>query len=666
MSEDRTRSGSAAGTAGQAGNPAFAAKFAPASREQWLKHVRDVLKGAPFERLIAKSYDGIAIEPLYARAAAAAPVFGREAGAGAPWQVMQRINHPDLAVANAQARHDLDHGAAGLALVLAGSPGAHGFGLPSDGEAPAFDRALAGIRLDGGAGAALDLDGGPQGEHAAAALADIVKTRGVAPDTTHIRFGIDPLGAAAIGAGPTAVGPLFAATVQNLAAQGYGGPFAAADGRVIHNAGGSEAQELAYVLAAAVAYLRALEAAGVALDDARRMTFFRLSADSDQFLTMAKFRALRLLWARVEDACGLAPRPAFIAAETAWRMMTRRAPFVNMLRATVAVFAAGLGGADSVTVLPHTAAIGLPDAFARRIARNTQLILIEEANLAEVADPAAGSGAVEALTGELCRSAWPLFQAIERAGGAAAALERGLIQDWVAVMRREREAAVARGTDAITGVSTFAELGETAPAVLAVAPAVTPPAASSVPPRPAVLSCCRLAEPFEALRDASDRTLERTGARPNIFLAKLGRPVDFTEPAAFAKNLFEAGGIEAVSNDAVSIDGAATTTVIAAFKASGASLACLCASPALYAEQAADIAAALRAAGARHVYLVGRPARRSGAGAADRANGADGRAGARAEGRAEEPDAAGVGTFVHAGCDALEILRSAHAAAGVS
>jgi methylmalonyl-CoA mutase len=226
-------------------------------------------------------------------------------------------------------------------------------------------------------------------------------------------------------------------------------------------------------------------------------------------------------------------------------------------------------------------------------------------------------------------------------------------------MRREREAAVARRTEAITGVSTFADLGETPPAVLALAPAATPPCASSVPARPVALSCCRLAEPFEALRDASDRTMERTGARPKIFLANLGRPADFTEPAAFAKNLFEAGGSQAVTNDAVANDAVANdglatpAAMIAAFKASGASLACLCASPALYAAQAAAVATALRAAGARHVHIAGRP------------DGLDG-AGGRAEGFAEEPHAAGVGTFIHAGCDALEVLRSAHAAAGVS
>ena len=163
--------------------------------------------------------------------------------------------------------------------------------------------------------------------------------------------------------------------VGELAGDGFRGPFAVADGRVIHNAGGSEAQELAFALASAVAYLRALEASGMTLDAARDAIYFRLSADADQFLTMAKFRALRKLWARVEEACGLAPKPVMVTAETAWRMMTRRDPYVNMLRTAIAVAAAGLGGADASPMLPHTAPLGLPDAFARRAARNTQLLL---------------------------------------------------------------------------------------------------------------------------------------------------------------------------------------------------------------------------------------------------------------------------------------------------
>ena len=221
---------------------------------------------------------------------------------------------------------------------------------------------------------------------------------------------------------------------------GFKGPLAAADGRVIHDAGGSEVQELAFVLATGVAYLRAIESAGIALEDAQGMIYARLAADADQFLTMAKFRALRLLWARVEQASGLAPKPLFIAADTAWRMLTQRDAYVNMLRATMATFSAGLGGADSINVLPHTLALGLPDAFARRAARNTQLVLLEESNLAKVSDPAAGSGGIETLTQQLCEAAWSLFQEIEKAGGVFASLEQGLIQRKVAATRK-----VARG-----------------------------------------------------------------------------------------------------------------------------------------------------------------------------------------------------------------------------
>ena len=134
------------------------------------------------------------------------------------------------------------------------------------------------------------------------------------------------------------------------------------------------------------------------------MVYARLSADADQFLTLAKFRALRLLWARIEQACGLTPKPLFIAADTAWRMLTQRDAYVNMLRATMATFSAGLGGANAITVLPHTLALGLPDPFARRAARNTQLVLLEESNLAKVSDPAAGSGGIETLTQAALRS----------------------------------------------------------------------------------------------------------------------------------------------------------------------------------------------------------------------------------------------------------------------
>src|SRR3954452_18425850 len=221
---------------------------------------------------------------------------------------------------------------------------------------------------------------------------------------------------------------------------GIKGPLAAADGRVIHDAGGSEVQELVFVLASGVAYLRAIEQAGVSLDDAQGMVYARLNADADQFLKLAKFRALRLLWARIEKACRLTAKPLFVAADTAWRMLTQRDPYVNLLRATMATFSAGLACADAITVLPHTLALGLPDPFARRVARNTQLVLLEESNLAKVSDPAAGAGGIETLTGQLCDAAWALFQESERVGGAFAALQQGLFQSKVAAARKARDA----------------------------------------------------------------------------------------------------------------------------------------------------------------------------------------------------------------------------------
>src|SRR5947207_7274279 len=313
---------------------------------------------------------------------------------------------------------------------------------------------------------------------AAIHVAEYVKRRGLAPAACDIRFGLDPIGACAVWGSSLYAWPEIVAAVtgaiKGLAGIGFKGPFAVADGRVIHDAGGSEVQELAFVLAAGVAYMRALESAGVAPEDAQSMLYARLSADADQFLTMAKFRALRLLLARVEQACGLAPKPWFIAADTAWRMLTQRDPYVNMLRATMATFSAGLGGADSITVLPHTAALGLPDAFARRIARNTQLILLEESNLAKVADPAAGSGGLEDLTQQLCGIAWSLFQEIEAAGGAWTALERGVIQAKVAAVRAQHQQAVARRKDALTVTTDYPDLDEAPPAVLDVAGVVAP------------------------------------------------------------------------------------------------------------------------------------------------------------------------------------------------
>lgn len=608
----------------------LAADFPKATPEDWRKLVDGVLKGASFEKLVGKTYDGIKIDPLYPRAKGVAPVVGRPPAA--PWQIVQRIDHPDPALANAQALQDLENGATGLALVFAGANGARGFGLEPSAEAVA--KVLKDIHLDAGIG--IELEIGPQSRMAAIHIAEYVKSTGLDPAACNIRFGLDPLAAAALwGHSPYTwdeIVPAVTGAIKGLAALGFKGPFASADGRVIHDAGGSEVQELAFVLACGVAYLRAIEGAGIPLEQAQDMVYARLAADADQFLTMAKFRALRLLWARIETACGLAPKPLFIAANTAWRMLTQRDPYVNMLRAAMATFAAGLAGANAITVLPHTLALGLPDPFARRVARNTQLLLLEESNLAKVSDPAAGAGGIETLTAQLCDAAWALFQESETAGGAFAALQQGVFQSKVAATRKAREANIAKRRDVLTGASEFPNLHESEATVLKATPITLAPYGESkytfeaLPP-------IRLAEPFEALRDKSDAALKMRGTRPKVFLANLGTPADFTARATFAKSFFEAGGIQAVDSEGF----ADPARLAAAFKASGAELACLCSGDKVYAGQAEPAARALQTAGSRHIYLAGRPT--------------DAEAALRA---------AGVTGFVFAGGDALATLQDAY------
>jgi methylmalonyl-CoA mutase len=611
-------------------NLALAAEFPATSLAEWRKLVDAALKGADFDkRLVSRTYDGLRVEPLYPRAADASPVAGRPAE---PWHVIQRVDHPDPAAANAEALHDLENGATGLALVFAGAPSARGYGLVAD-NAEKLERALKGVMLDI---ISLRIETAPfAGRPVATLLEALVDKNKLYPAQLAIDFGLDPVGDMARTGGAPLPWPDLAAraggTARELKAKGFDrAHFLRADGRAVHEAGGSEAQELAFVIAAGVAYLRLMEDAGFALDDAQKRVSFLLAADADEFMTIAKFRALRKLWARVEDACDLTPRPAYVAAETAWRMMTAREPNVNMLRETIAVTAAGVGGADAIGALPFTQAIGLPDRFARRVARNMQLILLEESNLYRVADPAAGSGGIEAMTAQLTQAAWALFQEIEAAGGAAAALEQELMQQKIAHTRALRQAAIAKRRDPLTGASDYPNLTETRIKVLDVRRVNAAPMPATVTFE--ALPSMRVAEPFEVLRDKSDAILARTGARPKVFLANLGKLSDFTARATFAKNFYEAGGLETVGNDGFP-DRAA---MLAAFKASGSSIACLCSSDKVYEAEAADVAKALSATGAT-VHLAGRPGEHETAW-----------------------NEAGVKTYIYVGCDVLATLQAAH------
>jgi methylmalonyl-CoA mutase len=602
----------------------FADAFPPAEKAQWRKLVDGVLKGKSFDTLVSKTYDDIAIAPLYPRPSEEAPRALRSTPG--PWSVVQRIDHPDPVEANQQALIDLQNGASGLQLVFAGSGGDYGFGLP-DASEQTISQVLDGVYLETGINIELDLGAGTR--DAAEKIARLVEARGIDAALTNIVFGLNPLGAIVGGTLAAEDWPSiarnFANYVRSLADRGFTKSLCVANARSVHAAGGSDVQELAFALASSVAYLRALEADGVDLDAARKMISFRLASDADQFCGIAKLRALRRLWARVEDASGLAPLPLHLHAETAWRMMTRADPHVNMLRATMGVFSAALGGADSISVLPFTQALGLPDPAARRLARNTQLVLLEESNLDKVSDPAAGSGGYEALTDEFCERAWDLFQQIEKEGGLHKALASGSFQARVAETRARRRDRVARRLDPLTGASEFPVLEEVSVSVL------KPLQLSPETEDAKTLPRNRLAEPFEHLRAAADALAEKA-ARPAIFLANLGPLAAFAPSAMFAKNVFAAGGIRAIDTDGFD----SPQRAAAAFKASDAKLACICSNDSLYAEKAVATARALADAGAKAIYVAGRPRELE-----------------------AELRQAGVSDFICAGCDVLRVLQEA-------
>ncbi|MBZ6076336.1 methylmalonyl-CoA mutase family protein [Microvirga puerhi] len=625
-------------------DPSLAADFPTPSREQWLRLVEGVLKGADFEKkLVSRTPEGLSIQPLYPKAEHA-PLTAR--AEVAPWRVAQRVDHPDPEAANAQALADLEGGADSLTLVTRKAPAARGFGVQAL-TVEDLDRTLAGVMLDL---IHVRLDAGGQGRIVAGHFATLAERRGHALSGISADLGLDPIGAMAALGILSAPWPVVAGrlgeTLADLTERGFSGRTALADGRPYHEAGAGEAQELAAVLATGVAYLRALETYGHSLDAARNALSFLLVADADEFLTIAKFRALRRLWARIEQASGLAPKPIRIHAETAWRMTTRRDPWVNMLRGTIAAFSAGIGGADAITVLPFTAALGLPDAFARRVARNTQAILLHESNLWRVADPAAGAGGFEALTEALSERAWSLFQDIESDGGIVESLMRGTLQERIAETRSKRERAVATRREPITGTSEFPNLGEAPVSVLLPFPEpganAGPKSRQSAPSvhepvHIAPLPSLRTAAPFEKLRDRSDAFLAQTGARPRVFLANLGPLAAFTARATFAKNFFEAGGIESVSADGHSSLSELTQGALD----SQAQLICLCSSDEIYREQAIEAVKALRAAMAQPIYLAGRPAELE-----------------------QDLRAAGVTDFIYGGCDVLGLLNEALDRAG--
>ncbi len=602
----------------------LAAEFDPVTHQDWLDAVDKVLKGKDFDRVLrSKTPDGIVIEPLYTKEdqpwAVDVPGDGvslrasNPAGQTSGWDVRQRHVIGDPAAANAAILHDLNRGVTSVELVV------------DAGATDVLEGALSDVLLDLAPVALLDSG---DGIDAAKALLAVAERSGVPASEALLDLGCDPIGALASSAAIDIDAAL--AQVGELGAACAGSHphvrVVRASGVRFAEAGATPATELAVTVGAGVAYARALVAQGVSEADAFNQVLLNVSVGTDQFGDIAKLRALRIMWQRVAAASGVPAADTKIQASMARNVMTKRDPWVNMLRGTIGCFAAAVGGADIVLVHPFDALVGQPDDLGLRIARNTHLALMEESNLHRVIDPAGGSWYVETLTSQLGEQAWSIFQSFEAEGGVVAAIQSGTVQGLVDEARAETAKHVATRTRPITGVSEFPNLAEE--------PLQRKPLAVADVGSGDGLQPWRLAEDYEALRDAADAA----STAPTVFLANMGPVAAHTARAGWAQNFFEAGGIAAVTNEGFTTPAEAAQ----AFAQSGAALVVICSSDALYDELGEATAEALAQAGASRIYLAGNPGDRAGA-----------------------YQAAGVHEFIHVGCNVLESLQRAHQVQGI-
>lgn len=665
------------------------AEFPTVTYDDWRKQAEADLKGAPFEKkLVGQTFEGIAIQPLYtprdwdgSADPSGFPGFDPLTRGCSPlgavvngWDIRQEHASPEPADANRAILNDLVGGVSSVQIRLdaaacagldadspsaADHPGQDGVLAFSSGD---FARLLEGVQLDI---APISVDGGAAFLATAALLASHA---GPGLEKARLSFNADPIGtlvrdgrlSVPVEEALEQLADLAAWTVRHApasrAVEVGTGPY--------HHAGASSTQDLAFALATAVDYLRAMARAGLTVDQAASQVAFGISLGTHFFKAIAKLRALRLLWSKVVLDSGGSDSAAGrsqIRARTSRRVMTAFDPWVNLLRNTVCGFAGAVGGADVVTTSPMDAAIGPPDDFTRRLARNTQVILLEESRLNRVLDPAGGSWFLETLTGQLAEKAWELFRQVEAEGGMLAAVRSGWVARQIDAVEKSRQKDLATRKQVVTGVSEHPNVHEesldrprpdrpkllteaahrlsswkrdhppSAPLEslsLAVLATTRPPGSitqaavaaatagatvgqlsSALASRggdPATLEPLPLrtyAAAYEELRAACEAHVRKTGQRPRVFLANLGKPAEFIARSTFALNFFEAGGFEEINNEGFpDADSAAS-----AFKSSGAKIAILCSTDPKYDELAVSAATALKASGARTVVLAGSP-----------------------------------------------------------
>lgn len=624
--------------------------FAPADLARWQEKAQADLGDRPLDALRSRTADGIVIHPLYTEAIAASdpglPGFAPGTRGATPLgaafggpDLRAEILEPDPSRAHALVLEAVERGATSLMIALA-SPTTPGFtpGVHID-DARGLGALLEGVDL---ARVGVHLAAGPSFARAAEDLSTLLRGSGVDPARARGGFGADAIGSLfRDGELPVSVASALeagAVLARETAAAWPGVRSLRVDTDFVHHAGATSAQQLGCALALGVEWLRACEAQGLPPAGALSQIEFSLRLDTRFFEQIATLRAARRLWSRVGEACGASDVAMSLHAMTSERVLTRRDPWVNVLRGTATTFAALIGGADAITCASFDQALGAPGTLGRRLARNTGVILAEESHLDRVVDPAGGSWFIESLTAEIARHAWEFFQQIEARGGALAALRSRWLREQVDAAWTAREKNLRTRREAITGVSEYPDLHErtvksSAREVDRKAPAFE--AVERVEPWPVR----RLADPFEALRDASDAMLTQTGHRPSVFVATLGPVAAHAARAGWINNLLAAGGIEGQSTGA--LDDAASA--VEALRASGSTVAILCSTDAIYATEGEATAQALKASGAQLVVVAGKPG-------------------------TNEPElrAAGVDRFVHLGQDVVGFLRDLHDVLGPS
>lgn len=662
-----------------------AALFPPAQLEQWRALVEADLNGAPFDKkLVTHTYEGISLQPLYTRAdlsrddpsgysgvmpmTRASRPLGNAQNA---WDLRQECTQPDPAIANAIIRDDLEGGATSILLRIdacarnAMDPRElHGATLSArDGIAiytlDDLDRVLDGVHLNM---ISIALEAGSAFIPAASLVAALWERRGVKPQACRAAFNADPL---AVLARDGHLSTSLSASLRNMAALAswtsarYPNSTSIRVGTApYHHAGATATQDLAFSIATAVEYLRAMTRAEMPIDAAARQLSFSFAIGCNIFLAIAKLRAARRLWARVAEACGVSEpaRRMTMHVRPSKRVLATRDPWINILRNTSCIFAAGIAGADAITSTPHDAPLGEPTELGRRLARNASHLLVEECSIHRICDPAGGAYYIERLADELCDKAWAIFQTIEGQGGMAAALQAGWVRSQIDSAFAPRARNIATRKDALVGVSEFpdpnplpkpspvdrdriardagarlsAHIASRPPLAPALAPgaihdpgpanvdhafalahagasiseisarlwhAGDPPAHLDVP-----IHVHPYAEPFEHLREACDLYSDQCGVRPSVFLVALGPLAKRLPRVNFCKDLFIAGGFRVLGGDG---DGN-PDTLPATFAASHAPVAVICGSDDAYAA-VPTLAPALHRAGARRVILAGNP-----------------------------------------------------------